>query len=101
MARLWRRFGLPPYEFQHVIRSSDGRFLGRPDFVLMEPKVIIEVNGWASHSSPTATDHDGRRANRLLAHGWLILTFSWNRVRYESADVADEIRTVVWVRLAG
>jgi len=99
MARLWQRFALPAYEFQHVIRSPDGRFLGRPDFVIVEPKVIIEVNGWATHSSPTATDEDARRAHRLLANGWLILTFSWYRVRFESAAVAAEIRDVVSARL--
>src|SRR4051812_35627967 len=100
MARLWRRFSLPPYEFQHTIRDAAGRFVARPDFVIVGPKVIVEVDGWANHSSPTAVDADGRREHKLLALGWIVLHFSWWRIKNEAAQVASEIVNVVSARIA-
>jgi very-short-patch-repair endonuclease len=100
MARLWRRFGLPPYEFQHTIRDAKQRFVARPDFTIVPPKVIVEVDGWRRHSSPTAVDADGRRENKLLALGWLVVHFSWWRVKNEPAAVAEEILSIVSARIA-
>jgi very-short-patch-repair endonuclease len=101
MARLWRRFRLPTYSFQHTIRDPNGRFVARPDFVIVEPKVIVEVDGWIAHSTPTAVDADGRREHKLLALGWIVLHFSWWRIKHEPAAVAAEILAIVSARLAG
>jgi very-short-patch-repair endonuclease len=92
---------LPACSFQHTIRDDRGRFVARPDFVIVDAKVIVEVNGWETHETPTAIDADRRRAHKLLALGWVILEFSWYRVRYEQAAVAAEIMSVVSARLAG
>jgi very-short-patch-repair endonuclease len=100
MARLWRRFDLPPYTFQHVIRTPDGRFVARPDFSIVGPKVVVEVDGWDTHGSPTAVDADNRREHRLLALGWIVLRFSWWRIEHEPAAVANEIRAVLSARSA-
>lgn len=101
MGRLWRRFGLPAYAFQYTIRGPDGRFVARPDFVIVESKIIVEVDGWGSHSSPTAVDADSRREHKLLALGWIVLRFSWWRIKNEPAAVAEEIAAVISARLAG
>lgn len=101
MGRLWRRFRLPPYEFQYTIRDANGRFVARPDFAIVEPKVIVEVNGWATHGSPTAVDADSRREHKLMALGWIVLTFSWWRVKHEPQAVAAEILAVVSARMVG
>lgn len=100
MARLWKRFGLPAYEFQYVIRTPQGRFVARPDFSIVPPKIIIEVDGWATHASPSAVDADNRRRNRLLAQGWIVLHFSWWRIKNEPAEVAGEIFAVISARSA-
>lgn len=100
MARLWRRFGLPPFTFQYVVRDRAGRFVARPDFAISELKIAIEVDGWQDHGSPTATARDHRRRNKLLANGWIVVTFTWNQVKYESARVASDIRDAISARLA-
>lgn len=100
MARLWKRFDLPQYSFQHTIRDAAGRFIARPDFVIVPPKVIVEVDGWATHSSPSAVDADNRREHRLLSQGWVVLRFSWWRIQHEPEAVAAEIRAIVSARSA-
>jgi very-short-patch-repair endonuclease len=100
MARLWRRFGLPAYEFQHVIRTPDGRFVGRVDFAIVKPKIVVEVDGWGHHSSPRDVDADNRREHKLIALGWIVLRFSWWRIKNEPAQVAAEILAAVSARLA-
>jgi very-short-patch-repair endonuclease len=101
MARLWKRFALPAYSFQHTIRDASGRFVARPDFTIVQPKVIVEVDGWESHGSPSAVDADNRREHKLLALGWLVLRFSWWRIKNEPVAVAAEIHAVLSARLAG
>lgn len=100
MARMWRQFGLPPYVFQHVVRDANGRFVARPDFAIPSLKIVIEVKGWRRHSSPKRVDADDRRVHKLIANGWLVLQFSWWRVKNDQSAVAAEIRDVISVRLA-
>ena len=99
MARLWRRFGLPPFVFQYVVRTADGRFVARPDFSIVDVRIAVEVDGWRDHGSPRATARDHRRRNALLAAGWLVITFTWEQVRDDPARVAADIRAAVSARL--
>jgi len=100
MGRLWAAFSLPAYTFQHVVRDAAGRFVARPDFSLPELKVAFEVKGWRTHSSPQQVDADDRRTHKLLANGWIVMQFSWWRVKHEPAAVAAEILAVISVRAA-
>jgi hypothetical protein len=100
MARTWQGSGLPGYVEQHVVRDADGRFVARPDFALPELKIAVEVDGWKDHGSPTATARDHRRRNRLIAAGWIVVTFTWNQVRDEPERVITDIRDAISVRLA-
>jgi very-short-patch-repair endonuclease len=100
MARLWRTHALPAYVFQHVVRDVSGRFVARPDFSIPELKIAFEVKGWRTHSTPQQVDADDRRTHKLLANGWIVMQFSWWRVKHEPAAVAAEIRAVLSVRSA-
>lgn len=99
MSRAWTKGGLPPFSFQHNVRTPEGRFVARVDFAIPELKIAIEVKGWRRHSSPVAVDADDRRTNRLSALGWTTLEFSWWRVKHEPEQVLAEIWAVVSVRL--
>lgn len=100
MARLWRRSGLPAATFQHVVRNDAGRFLARCDFAIVELRIAVEVDGWRTHSSPSAIAHDHRRRNRLLAAGWHVVTFTWKQVRDEPDVVAADVRAAISARMA-
>lgn len=70
---------LPMPDLQVDVRSEDGSFLGRGDFVWLDRKVLVEFDGDHHRERKTFVE-DLRRQNGLVAAGWTILRFS-------SADV--------------
>ncbi|MBI2167958.1 MAG: DUF559 domain-containing protein [Actinobacteria bacterium] len=92
MLRLHRDHGLPEPLCEHDVFDDRGRFVGRVDFVHLEPRVVIEVDGYATHSSPEAFVTDRQRDRKLRALGWTVLRFTWLEVMYAPREVADEIR---------
>lgn len=94
MARLFRRFDLPPYAFQHRVFDADGE-IGRIDFALVMHRIAIEVDGFEAHGTPEAMADDFVRQNRLIAAGWIVLRFTWNQVVRQPRKVAEAIRAVL------
>ena len=78
---------------QHPI--YDPGFLGRPDLVDIRLGVVLEADSFGWHGSRSALAADCRRYNRLVAHGWLVLRFSWEDVMHEPGWVRSVIRAVV------
>lgn len=92
MLRLHRAHGLPEPEVEYVIRDEDGRFVGRVDFAHPDARIVIEVDGFATHGNPEAFVDDRVRDRRLHALGWTVLRFTWMEVVHTPREVADEIR---------
>lgn len=88
---LVRRHDLPEPEFQHEVWHA-GRFMARIDAAYPELLLAIEIDGFASHSSPDAFQRDRTRQNRLVALGWTVLRFTWADVVRDPASVAATIR---------
>lgn len=63
-------------------------FLGQPDLVDVGRRLVLEADSFAWHIDRAALDRDARRYNRFLAHGWLVLRFSWEEVILRPGDVA-------------
>lgn len=87
---LGRRHGLPPMSIQHEVWHA-GRFIARVDACYPERKLVIEVDGFAHHSSPDAFQRDRERQNRLVALGWTVLRFTWHDVVHRPTVVAQAI----------
>ncbi|MDY6999413.1 MAG: DUF559 domain-containing protein, partial [Actinomycetota bacterium] len=49
----------------------------RVDVGFPEPRVAIEVDGFAFHSGPEAFEVDRRRQNDIVLLGWQVLRFTW------------------------
>jgi very-short-patch-repair endonuclease len=47
------------------------------DVAFPDPKVAIEVDGFAFHSDPDAFHKDRVRQNRISLLGWQVLRFTW------------------------
>lgn len=92
------RHDLPRLAYQHEVWDA-GRFVARVDAAVVPLCIAIEVDGFRSHSSPDAFQHDRSRQNRLISLGWLVLRFTWNDVVRRPAEVARVIRETVQVRL--
>jgi len=78
---------LPMPDLQPDLHDEKGWFIGRPDFVWWEQKVIVEFDG-DHHRERKAWVDDIRRQNALVAAGWTILRFS-------SADVLGRPEYVI------
>jgi len=65
--------------------------MGGGDSVFARDRLVIELDGWAFHTTPDRFQRDRSRQNRLVPSGWTVLRFTWR-------DLADRpdyfVRTV-------
>ena len=94
-AGLAARYRLPRYAYQHDVFGDGSVF---SDFAWLAEKVIVEVKGFATHGTPQAMTDDFEREHRLIAAGWIVLSFTWNQVVRRPKYVADRILQVLGSR---
>ncbi|ODQ89697.1 DUF559 domain-containing protein [Mycolicibacterium holsaticum] len=68
------------------------------DVAFRELKIAIEVDGWAFHSDQQAFQHDRRRQNYLILHGWQVLRFTWLDLVEYPQRVLAAIRSAISAR---
>jgi len=62
------------------------------DFVWRDRRLIVEVDGYAYHRSPSAFEEDRERDVVLTTSGWRVMRFTWRQIAQRSAWVAASIR---------
>jgi very-short-patch-repair endonuclease len=62
------------------------------DFVWRDARLIVEVDGYAYHRSPSAFEADRERDVNLEAAGWTVLRFTWAQITRRPKWVAASIR---------
>lgn len=65
------------------------------DFFWRDERLIVEVDGWESHSTRSAFEDDRARDARLRLLGFDVLRFTWRQVEDDGAYVAKAIRTLL------
>jgi very-short-patch-repair endonuclease len=88
LARLLRAHGLPAPKAE-VKWGPSRRY--RLDFTYARVRLVMEVNGWAYHSSPEQARRDTARRNALNRAGWTVLEFDWWEVTNEPGRVVAEV----------
>ncbi len=73
------RAGLPSPVVQQVVRV-EGAFAARVDCLFERQRVVVELNGHATHSTKRQRDADAARANRLQLLGYRVLVFTYDDV---------------------
>jgi very-short-patch-repair endonuclease len=91
--RLLKGAGLAFVE-EYVITASDGTFIGRADFKLLDAPVIVEAEGRATHSSKLDWEHDLIRRNHITAAGLATVHVTWDMAKNHSDEFLDEVRRV-------
>ena len=86
---LVRRHRLPKPEVNVRIDRFEVDFLWRPQ------RLIIEVDGWASHGTRSAFEEDRARDARLKLLGYDVVRFTWRQVTSEGAAVTRALRTLL------
>ncbi len=66
-----------------------GRY--RPDFLIREHKVIIELDGAENHSSPEDRTRDVQRQRYLQKLGWTVLRFTGREIHGDAAACVAEV----------
>jgi REase_MTES_1575 len=61
------------------------------DFVWRDARLIVEVDGYAYHRSPSAFESDRERDVILALAGWQVLRFTWAQITRRSAWVAGAV----------
>ena len=89
---------------ERFLRLCDAHGLPRPgtntriegvevDFVWRNARLIVEVDGYAYHRSPSAFEADRERDVVLALAGWQVLRFTWAQITERPAWVAGAIFT--------
>jgi very-short-patch-repair endonuclease len=65
----------------------EGRFLGRPDLVDRDRRLVVEAESFEYHGKRWMLDRDCARYNALVLAGWRVLRFSWENVMLHPAYV--------------
>lgn len=71
-----------------------GRFL-EPDCVWDAQRLIVELDGRATHGTHEAFQSDRRRDRILLAEGWRWARITWAQLRDEPAAIAADLRVAL------
>lgn len=65
------------------------------DFLWRKHRVIVELDGFATHSTRRAFQYDRRRDQLLTLAGWQVIRFTWDEVTNEPGHVIDVMRKLV------
>jgi very-short-patch-repair endonuclease len=65
------------------------------DVAFLKPKVAIETDGWAFHSSQQDFQNDRERQNNIALLGWQVLRFTWLDLTEYPQRVLAEIRFAI------
>ncbi len=68
------------------------------DFIWPAAKLVVEVDGYASHGTRSAFERDRDRDSALAARGYTVLRFTWRDVTRRPAVVAERVRQVLDAR---
>lgn len=66
-------------------------FIGRPDLVDTDLRIIAEADSFAWHGDRAALRSDARRYDTFVINGWMVLRFAWEDVMFHP----DWVRSVL------
>ena len=71
------------------------------DFLWREQRLVVEVDGYAFHSSRSSFERDRRRDRDLQAQGYRILRITWRELANEPEALIAELAVALLRRPAG
>jgi very-short-patch-repair endonuclease len=69
--------------------------IGVGDVVFERERLVLEMDGWAFHTTPERFQRDRERQNRLTAAGWTVLRFTWRDVTERPDYVVASVRRLL------
>jgi predicted transcriptional regulator of viral defense system len=87
---LCRRAGLPPPEVNAWIEVGDEGF--QVDFLWRRQRLVVETDGWATHSTRRAFERDRRRILLLMRAHFQTVPVTWRQVIHRPDEVIGALR---------
>ena len=72
--------------------GEDGYFV---DVLFRAARLVVEIDGWETHSTRAAFEADRRRRNHLVLWGYRVLNFTWRQLVEQPDWVMSCIRTAL------
>lgn len=95
--RLLREHGLLLPQRQRQVRRRS-HLIGRIDFVYVEARIAIELDGYGFHSDRAAFQRDRSRNNQLALEGYLPLRYTWDDIHKRPLQVVEELSEALAAR---
>jgi very-short-patch-repair endonuclease len=73
---LLKRAGFSGWAANVEIHDDRG-LVGVADVAFRKARLVVEIDGWAFHTTPDRFQRDRVRQNRLVSAGWTVLRFTW------------------------
>jgi very-short-patch-repair endonuclease len=93
---LLRRARLPLPE-TNVSLEVNGVWI-EADCIWREQRLIVEVDGHATHATRSAFESDRARDRTLVAAGWRVMRVTWRQVHDEPAALTQDVRASLAAR---
>ncbi|MDX6643321.1 MAG: hypothetical protein QOD76_1283 [Solirubrobacteraceae bacterium] len=81
---------LPRPEFNAHIDAGGRTF--EADCLWRDARLIVELDGRATHATTAAFERDRTRDRILQAAGWCVVRVTWRQLHRQPADVASDLR---------
>jgi very-short-patch-repair endonuclease len=65
------------------------------DCVWRRQRLIVELDGHASHGTGQAFERDRARDRALHAAGWRVLRVTWRQLHEDAEQIADDLRALL------
>ncbi len=77
------------------VAVHDPHFLGRPDLVDVDLRIVLEADSFTWHGGRAQLARDARRYNAFVVAGWVVLRFSWEDVMHDPRYVRAVVEAAV------
>lgn len=88
--------GLPRPRFNADIAIS-GRFVN-VDCLWRRERLVVELDGRATHGTKAAFEDDRERDRLLVADGWRVMRITWRQLRAQQDSIASDLRQALDAR---
>jgi very-short-patch-repair endonuclease len=80
-------------QFRYAIPLPRTQYGEKPrvDFIWLERRLIVEVDGWEAHRTRVAFQDDRTNTNLLQLAGNIVLRYTWDDIRVRHAYVAGQL----------
>lgn len=89
-----RATSLPSPELNVSLELRPGQWI-EADCVWREQRVIVELDGYATHGTTAAYERDRARDRGLNAAGWRVVRVTWHELHGEPGLLESDLRTLL------